>query len=122
MDNCFMQVIGNIGRSPENQFTDTGKLFSKATVAVETGWGDRKDTLWIGVTVWGEESATRFKEFCQKGTKVYLSGTPSVNVWKSKEGEARGQINLTVKEFRVLSGGRPKETEESDNPYEGSQE
>ena len=118
MDNAFMQVIGNLGHGVELQYTDSGKLFAKSSVGVEVGWGDKKDTLWVSVVVWSEESAQRFHDFCQKGTKVFLSGTPTVNAWKSKDGEAKAQISLNVKEFRVLSGGKPK-GEESPTPYDG---
>ena len=119
MDNVFMQVIGNIGKGGvELQYTDTGKLLAKSSVAVEVGYGDNKDTEWMSVVVWGEVPAQRFHDFCQKGTKVYLSGTPKVNVWKSKDGEVKGQINLNVKEFRVLKDGKPKDEEES-TPYDG---
>ena len=118
MDNAFMQVIGNLGRDVETQYTDAGKLFSKTSVGVEVGWGDKKDTEWINVVVWGDESAQRFHDFCQKGTKVFLSGTPRSKAWKSKDGEAKGNIELNVKEFRVLSGGKPK-GEEAATPYDG---
>ena len=119
MDNAFMQVIGNLGKDVELRYTDAGKLFASTSVGVEIGWGDRKDTEWVSVVVWGEEAAQRFHDFCHKGTKVFLSGTPKANAWKSGEGEAKGQINLNVREFRVLSGGKPKQ--DSDNPYDGNE-
>ena len=118
MDNLWTSCIGNLGSDVKTQYTDGGKLFAKVGVAVETGWGDKKTTEWVNATVWGEDAGNRFKEFCHKGTKVYLSGNQSVNRWTSKDGEEKFSIELTVKEFRVLSGGKPKGEEES-TPYDG---
>lgn len=115
----WMQCIGNLGRDVETQYTESGKLFAKVSVAVETGWGDKKSATWVNAIVWGEDPATRFKEFCQKGTRVYLMGNQSINTWTSKDGEAKFSVELTVKEFRVLSGGKPKDG--SDNPYDGNE-
>jgi single-strand DNA-binding protein len=117
MDNAFMQVIGNLGHDVELKYTDGGKLFAKTTVAVEVGYGEKKETEWMSIVVWGDVPAQRFHDFCQKGTGVFLSGTPKVNAWKSKDGEAKGQIDLNVREFRVLKNGKPK-GEESSTPYD----
>lgn len=116
MDNMWMQCIGNLGKDVEAQYTENGKLFAKASVAVETGWGDKKNTVWVNAIVWGEDPATRFKDFCQKGTRVFLSGNQSVREWTSKDGKPGFSVELTVKEFRVLSGGKPKG--ESDGEFE----
>lgn len=116
MNNMWMQCIGNLGHDTEAQYTDSGKLFAKTSVAVETGWGKNKKTAWVNVTVWGEDPATRFKDFCEKGTRVYLAGNQSINTWTSKDGVEKFSIELDVKEFRVLSGGKKKE--DSDNPYD----
>lgn len=118
MNNIWSQCIGNLGHDVTLQYTDDGKLFGKTSVAVEVGYGDKKDTLWLQAVVWGEQNAQRFHDYCQKGTRVYLTGTPGVNAWKTKDGDVRSQMTFTIQEFRVLSGGRPKEDAEP-TPYDG---
>lgn len=122
MDGMKLIVFGTLGRDPESKYTPAGKMVTTASAAVNIGKGDYKKTEWIKITLWGD-SAEAFGRMTQKGTSLYLEGLPKVETWKSKDGEeAKGQINLTVFEWRILKNGRPKEdAEESDNPYEGEQ-
>ena len=121
MDNMRLEVIvGHLGRNIEVKYTPTGKLVGNFSLAVEVGFGDRKHTEWIDCTVWGINDKILLAEWAGKGTKVWLEGTPAVQVWKNKEGEPQGKIVLTVRDWRVLSGGKSKE--EAATPYDGDEE
>lgn len=114
-----LDVIGNLGREPEARYTPQGKYIVDVSVAVNTGYGDNKETEWIKATLW-EKSAESFNKLATKGTKVWLSGTPKIETWVGKDKEAHAQINLTVRDFQILAGYAEKE--ESDNPYDDSAE
>ncbi len=116
MDNIWIQAIGNLGRDVERQYTNSGKMVANASMAVETGWGDRKNDMWLKLIVWGEEPSKRFMDFCQKGTRAFVSGSLSQESW-TKDGETKTQLVLTVKDFRVLSKGKSRE-EQEENPYD----
>jgi single-strand DNA-binding protein len=114
-----MIVTGNLGRDPESRYTPKGKMVTTASIAVNSGYGENKETEWIKLTFW-EKSAELFAKLAQKGTKVLVSGTPKVEAWVGKDKEAHAQINLTVREFEILAGFA--EREDSDNPYDDSDE
>lgn len=116
MDGMRLEVFGNLGRDPEMKYTPQGKAVTEASIAVTIGYGENKKTEWIKAVVW-EKTGELFNQLSQKGTQVWLSGTPKLKYWKTKEGEANGQIELTVKEFRILKNGAKKEGSEDEPDF-----
>ena len=80
-----VMIIGNLGQDPEGQYTPSGKLVVKFTVATNESFtnnaGERVDrTEWHNVEAWG-----RLAEICQqyltKGQKVYIEGQIRTDNW-----------------------------------------
>lgn len=108
-------LTGNVGRI-ESQYTDTGKLFCKFSLAVSVGRGDNKTTEWYDCVAW-EKTAEIIAEYADKGSKLQVRGDFELQLWKAREtGEPRGKIAVVVKDFQFLS--RKKEEEHSDNEPE----
>lgn len=122
MDNMRLEVItGNLGRDVEVKYTPSGKMVGNFSVAVEQGFGDRKHTVWLDCVIWGINDKILFAEWAGKGTKVWLEGTPTVEAWTSKDGEAKAKMVLTVHDWRILSGGKSREDAEP-SPFDGDEE
>lgn len=115
MDNMRLEIFGNVGKEPEAKYTPTGKMVATASVATSVGYGDNKKTEWVKVVAWGDV-AENFKKLVIKGTFLWVSGTPKVTKWNTKEGEAAAQIELTIRDFRVLKSGAKKEEHSEDEP------
>jgi single-strand DNA-binding protein len=113
-----LDLIGNLGHDPDAKYTPQGKMVVNASVGVTVGWGDNKRTEWVKLVLW-EKSAESFNQIAQKGTTVWVSGTPKLSTWLSKKNEAQGQMELTVREFKILKGGRPKDGSEPDEDEPG---
>ena len=54
-------------------------------------------------------------EFLRKGSKVWISGTPSVNSYINGDGEATGNLELRLDEVEFLT---PKSAETANNNEE----
>lgn len=120
MDNTRIEAFVTLGRDPESRYTSAGKMVTSVTAAVDTGSGDYKKTEWYKLTIWGEKFGELFSNMTQKGTYVWVSGVPKLDSWVNKEDEPQAQININVKDFRILRNGKPRgDEEEGDNPYEG---
>ena len=116
MDGMRLELFGNLGRDPESRYTPQGKMVTTVSVAVTMGYGDNKKTEWIKATLW-EKNAELFHKLTQKGTMVWLSGTPKVSTWNGKDdGEAKAQMEITVREFRILKGFAKKEEADEGEP------
>lgn len=122
MDGAEVTIFGNLGRDPESKFTPAGKLVIEFSVGVTVGFGDNKRTDWYKCTAW-EKNAELIGKLCVKGTTVWLRGTPKLELWSAKDGgEARGQIHVTVRDWRIMKGGKAKEEAAEATPYDANEQ
>lgn len=97
-----LQAIGRLGRNAEIQTLDSGKKVIKFSIAVDSGYVDRKTTTWIECSKWGENTAV--SQYLLKGTQVHVSGEPALNTYTNKEGKEVTSLRLTVNNLTLLGG------------------
>ena len=99
-----ISFAGSLGRDAEYKETQSGKGFCSFAVAVNTGFGERKQTYWIDVTRWGE-GANGLSRHLTKGTKVAVCGELATR-------EHNGKTYLQCRADNVTlmgsAGDRPK--------------
>lgn len=95
---------GTLGRDPELRTSKAGNPFASLNVAVTVGKDDAgKDvTQWVRVTAFGD-SAERIAAQAEKGARVYVEGSLTLNHWKAADGEKR--TDLQVAAFKVEKVG-----------------
>jgi single-strand DNA-binding protein len=104
-------LAGNLGKDAEFKTTQGGDQFCRFTVAVTTGWGDRKATTWWDVTRWGK-GADKLADMLTKGTKVCVVGEVS-----TREHEGKTYLQLRA-DHVTLQGGK----QDSGGGYEPRQQ
>ena len=77
-----LNVIGNVGKDAETRFLSDGKSVTNFSVAMESGWGDRKQTTWVNCSMWGERGS-KVAQYITKGSKVGVTGEISLREWES---------------------------------------
>ena len=109
-------IIGNLTRDPVSGNTQSGVNYCQFTVAVDRRYKPQNgpDAEFIRVTAWRALGDTCAK-YLKKGRKVAVVGESVCRVWKSPEGEPRGQIELTAQDVEFLGG---RHDEERDAPPE----
>lgn len=79
-------LTGRLIKDPELKFTPgKGAAVTTFTVAVDTGYGDKKETAFIPVVVWGK-GAEAVANYTQKGSKVLVQGRISTRNYEAKDG------------------------------------
>ena len=118
-----IQAIGNLTRDPETRTVQKGESDGKVTnftVAASVGYGQYKHTEFIRIAAWNGLGKT-CAEFLRKGSKVWIDGTPTVNVYTNNEGNAAGNLEVRLDEIEFLSS-KPADTpinnEETDEDIE----
>ena len=101
----ILVVCGNIGREPELKFNSDGLAILKFSVAGETGYKDKKTTTWWNCALFGKR-AESLAEHLNKGSKVLVTGEPSIRTYTNKEGVERFSAEINVKEVSLI-GGKP---------------
>ena len=76
-------IAGNLGKDAVAKSTQNNKDYCSFPVAATIGWGDKKQTIWIDVTKWGEGSQGLAK-LLRKGAKVTVIGELSTREHEGK--------------------------------------
>jgi len=107
MNNCTF--VGRLGRDAEVRKTNSGLTVTGFSLAVTTGYGDNKGTLWLDCSIWGDRGE-RMVDDLKKGAEIVVAGELAENEYVNKEG-------ATVKKltFRVNSNSYPK-NKDADEP------
>lgn len=87
----------------------SGTKVLSANVAVNTGFGDHKKTLFVKVQQWGERGE-KIVSYLTKGTLIAGQGELSRSEWESKEGNKNVDIVIDVPNIQMLSTGNKSNT------------
>lgn len=113
-------LIGTLGRDPEMRYTPDGKPVTSFSMAVNSGWGENKGTMWVKVTAWNKQAEVA-NQYLKKGHKIYVEGelsfdkeTGGPKLWSGQDGKARASFEVTLREMKFLqSKGESQQKEES---------
>lgn len=89
-------LTGRLVKDPELKYSQTGKAFSKFTIAVNREF-NREEVDFINCTAW-ENTAERIAEYLKKGRKIVLHGRLRVNSYE-QDGETRWSTEVAVDRF-----------------------
>jgi single-strand DNA-binding protein len=114
-----MQVIGNLGKDCTVN-TVNGKNVINFTVAHTEKYRDsagnnQEKTTWVDCAYWTDRTA--IAPYLQKGTQVFVEGTPEVRSFTRNDGTAGASLSLRVREVQLLGrkgdnlGGSPAASE-----------
>jgi len=100
--------IGNLGKDVNTKaFNDS--TVANFSIAVTSGYGDKKKTHWVDVSAWGKTGEACAK-FLSKGKRVYVSGELSDREWDDKNGVKHFTWCLKAKNVVFLT---PKNEDQS---------
>jgi len=105
---------GHLGADVELRQTQTGTPVSNSRLAVTTGYGDKKATLWLTVTAFGK-TAERMAEWLAKGSLVLVHGRLEEQVWQKTDGSEGRKLALIADSFENLTP-RDKDAEPREEP------
>jgi single-strand DNA-binding protein len=116
-------IIGNLGSNPEMRFTPNGDPVTSFSVATSRKYGEKDETTWFRVTVWGKQAESCSK-YLSKGSKVLVEGRLKSNadgnprVYERKDGTWASSYELTAESVRFLTAkGEQVESADLDVPF-----
>jgi single-strand DNA-binding protein len=86
VSNNLVILQGNLGGDVEVRHTGTGKAVANLSIAVNSGYGEKKTTAWFRVTAW-EGLAEQAQQNLTKGSEVTVIGRLQNSKKKQKSGE-----------------------------------
>lgn len=101
-------VIGNLTQDAEVKDVGTKKAINFGIAQNEkfkSANGEKQEkTTYFNCVIW-RDSNVEVAKFLTKGTKIFIEGTPEVEVYKDKEGVVKGAIKIIVGNLELIGGG-----------------
>ena len=106
-------LIGNVGRDPEQRYTQTGTMTVSFSMAVNNRRRNpdgsyQDETEWYRIT-----AAGRLAEICQqyvtKGSQLYVEGRLRVDRWTGQDGQPRTTLDVFANDVQLLGSRQQRE-------------
>ena len=102
--------IGRLTKDPQISYiTDNQKCVAKFTIAIDDGWGEKKKTNFIPVTVFGKK-AESCERFLTKGKLVGVQGKIQTGSYE-KNGQKVYTTDVIANDVEFLEWGEKKQEE-----------
>ena len=95
MNKCYF--LCRTTKDVELRYTNENLAIGKFSIAVDTGYGDKKKTNFFNCTVFGKQAET-MQKYVAKGNKILLECEALQNSYTDKNGN-----NVNTVDFKVLS-------------------
>lgn len=117
MSNVF-SFTGALGRDPELKYLPSGDALLSFSVACNTGFGDKRHTMWITCSVFGKRAET-LNQYLTKGKHVFVSGELRQREYQGKDGTTKTSLEMNANVVDFIGG--KQESGESVKPEPAAQ-
>jgi single-strand DNA-binding protein len=113
-----VSFTGTIGRDAEVRYTPSGQAVLNVSVANNVGFGDRQQTIWFRIVVWGKRAEGNLKDYLKKGQQVFISGEMTQSEYKAQDGTMKVALEINAAILDLVG----KRSETSQPPPQEQQE
>lgn len=105
MNNCTFH--GRLAKEHTFRVSESGQQILNNTIAVNTGYGQNKDTLFIEFSLFGKQ-AEYVANYSQKGNRIIAIGEIRMDKWTAKDGTEKQTLRLRANTVELVDM-KPKE-------------
>jgi single-strand DNA-binding protein len=91
-------AIGRVGKDAQTRRTGGGDAVTGWSLAVDSGYGNKKQTLWLDCSMWGNRGE-KVAEYITKGSQLGVSGELG-----TREHDGKTYLTLRVAEVSLIGG------------------
>ncbi|MGJ8525215.1 Single-stranded DNA-binding protein [Halomonadaceae bacterium LMG 33818] len=95
---------GRIGRDAEVRHTPGGIAVANFPVAIDSGYGQNKKTVWLECALFGKRAEGSLIQHLTKGTQVHVVGEIGQREFQKQDGTPAFRITLNVSDLRLIGG------------------
>ena len=109
-----VQLIGNVGKSPEMSYTPAGIAVTKFSLAVNKRkpggkeQGEQGDTTWYNITAFRGLAET-LNQYVEKGSQLFIQGELDVRTYTTRDGKQGFSLDVIVDKFTFVGGKKTSE-------------
>ncbi|SJM89404.1 single-stranded DNA-binding protein [Crenothrix polyspora] len=114
MSNVF-SFTGTVGKDSEVRYAPTGMAVLNVSVANNVGFGDKQQTLWVNVVLFGKRAEGQLATYLKKGQQVFISGELTQREYKTNDGTTRTSLELVANIIDLV--GKKNESGQGQQTY-----
>lgn len=117
----IITIAGRLGTDPEVRFTSNGQKVTTLRVATNSRKGNKDETIWWRVTVWGDHF-DKMMSFLKKGSAVVIVGELSKpEIFTDREGKSQISMNITASNIMFSPFGKTDKPANNPAPMTNNQ-
>ncbi|WP_339934550.1 single-stranded DNA-binding protein [Vreelandella glaciei] len=97
-------TVARIGRNAEVRKTGSGTSVAGFAAAVDVGFGEHKQTLWLDCSLWGKRAESGLIPYLVKGQQVFVSGEIGTRQFNKGDGSQGFAVTLKIAEIDLVGG------------------
>ena len=94
---------GRLGRDAEQKYLPTGTAVLEFSIAVDTGFGDKRRSFWLKCAMFGDRG-TKLAQYLTKGQQVAVSGEFDPRPYQAKDGAEKISLELRISAVELIGG------------------
>ena len=103
-----VQLIGNLGNTPEIIMLDSGKKLAKFSIATNESYKNAQgekvtETQWHNLIAWNK-TAEIIEKYLEKGKEIAIEGKLTSRSYDDKDGNKKYITEVVVNELLMLGG------------------
>ncbi len=102
-------AIGRVGKDAIVRYTQAGKAVAGWSLAVDDGWGQNKQTVWLDCSLWGDR-AEKLAPYITKGAQIGVTGSIG-----TREHDGKTYVTLRVADVTLI-GGKGEQRQQQREP------
>lgn len=107
---------GSLGRNAEVKTFGDNKV-TKFSVANNTGYGDKKKTVWVDCDLWGNRGE-KLANYLMKGQSVLIYGEIELHEYQAKDGSNKAVLRCRVNDLELIGSKKDHDKSEEPGSYE----
>ncbi len=98
-----LNFTGGLGSDAETRFTPSGDAITSFSVALTSGYGEKKITTWLNCSLFGKRGES-LAQYLKKGAQVAISGEFTARPYTTKEGIEKLSLDVRVNDLTLIGG------------------
>lgn len=108
-------LMGRLTRDPELRHTGAGTPVCSFSIAVDNGFGERRQTDFINIVAWNK-TAEFVSNYFEKGKMIIVIGRIATRTWEGQDGKKNYATEVVASE---VSFGETKRAQDGGSSYQG---
>ena len=96
--------IGRLGGNAEVRFLPNGDPLCQFSVAVDSGYGEKKTTTWVRCSMFGARGE-KVAPYILKGDKIGVTGEAKMHTFTGRDGTEKVSMEVRVNNVELLGDG-----------------